>query len=174
MKFVCQPQGFQANSKNLNSIKYKSGWVIELHFRIITWAGYAGECSCQIVTPFGSCTIHCTSDQSESHFIPNAQCNRCIINTFPQRFYIYSLFFFFSFLFFVICSLKERFLQVKLYVYVLLFMNLTGECLCSKKTEDLQPPHSFYLWCFQEVTEISICLLNTEEKVLCPGWSNWV
>lgn len=53
---------FRLILKNLNSINYKSGWVMQLHFRIITWAGYEVECSCQFMTPSSLCIIHCTSD----------------------------------------------------------------------------------------------------------------
>lgn len=132
---------------------------------------HRGACSCQIVTPFDLCIMHCTSHQLGSRFVlkvPHGlrkemytqySSTEVLLSFssflsfsffpfsffFPFFFFLFSFYLFFSlffflspFFFFFFHSQPKRVASSGA-VYIVLFMHLAVEHLCSKKAEDLQP-----------------------------------
>lgn len=132
---------------------------------------HRGACSCQIVTPFDLCIMHCTSHQLGSRFVlkvPHGLRKEMytqysstevllsfssflsfsffpfsFFSHFSSSFFLFISFFHFSF-FFLLFSFFFFHSQPKRVassgaVYIVLFMHLAVEHLCSKKAEDLQP-----------------------------------
>lgn len=81
--------------------------------------------------------MHCTSNQLGSHFILKAQ--RGLQKKVYAQYSSAEVLHLFFLFFFPPCSQPKRKVTSSDAIYIVLFMHLTVECLCSKKTEDLQP-----------------------------------